>query len=89
MSDTPRTDAVMLNCPTVERLSVLARRLERDIAEWRSLYAEACDMRVGLLEAAKIGLSCIESDYTGRGGRDLSGGAAGKVRDAIAKAEGK
>ena len=39
-----------------------------------------------LLEAAKIGLSYLESDYTGIGGVDLSGGDAGKIRAAIAKA---
>jgi hypothetical protein len=41
-----------------------------------------------LLEAAKIGLRWLESDCTGRGGRDLSGGDAGRIRAAIAKAEG-
>lgn len=46
------------------------------------------EQRDALLEAAKIGLGILESDYTGRGGRDLSGGALKTVKAAIALAEG-
>jgi hypothetical protein len=39
-----------------------------------------------LLTACKIGLSYLESDYTGKGGRDLSDGNIAILRAAIAKA---
>lgn len=44
------------------------------------------EQRNALLEAAKIGLSFLESDYVGSGGKDLSNGAIKKVKKAIALA---
>jgi len=66
---------------TVETSGVadLPPEVAAELATLRATNAE-------LLAACKIGLGYLESDYTGKGGRDLSNGDIAILRDAISKA---
>lgn len=59
--------------------------LSRKQAEF---IVRAVNSHEALLEAAKLGLSFLRSDYIGPNEKDLSGGAIMKISKIIAQAEG-